>query len=629
MCGIAGVWRPGPLSTRDVLLARRMVRSLAHRGPDEERVVALEGSPGVALGTRRLAIIDLAGGSQPLQDAAGGAWVAMNGEIYNHHALRKELAARGVAFRTTSDTEVAATLFAALDPHVALSRLDGMFGVAAWVPERRRLVLARDRLGEKALYWTRLVDGSVLFGSELKALLAHPDVPREVDPRAVDALLAWEFVPAPRTIYQGVHKLEPGTMVVVEDAGVTVRRWWEPPLPGVDRRPGGVERWAPGLANALQVAVRSRVVADVPVGVLLSGGVDSSTVAALAARFTREPLHTFSVTFREPSFDESGPASVMARHLGSRHAELPFTVDRLPALVDDLERSLCEPLADGSLLAMTVLAEGVRAAGFKAVLSGDGADEHFGGYPTYHAHRAAAALRPLAGSLRRLAAWTPVSTDNLSAGYLARRLVAGLALPLPRRNQVWLGAWLPEELEGLLGRGADPWTEVDRHADRSVDVHDAVDRAMYLDQRLYLADGVVQKVDRASMRHGVEVRAPFLSHELVELAARLPRGVLLRDHSTKRVLKAAVADLLPRELLVRAKKGFGTPLGPWLRGPARWLLDDLAERLEGSCDPAVVRRVTLEHLSGVADHRRRLWSLVVLSRWWGGPHGPGSHPEEP
>ena len=618
MCGIAGAISFAGPSPRPASL-RRMLAAIGHRGPDDDRTESV--GRGV-LGARRLAIIDVAGGQQPRWDADRRVVVAFNGEVYNHRVLRKGLEDEGEVFASVSDTEVVATLLATCEPVRALRQLNGMFAVAAWDARHETLLLARDPLGQKPLYWTLTDAGTLVFCSELKGLLLHPEVRREVDPAALEQVLLFEYIPSPRTIYRGIHKLEPGTFLVADAAGIRQQRWWHPPLVGQDRETLAPERWARAVRSSLQVAVAHRMVSDVPVVTLLSGGIDSSAVSALAAQRSPEPLHSFSVGFQEPSFDESSPARRMAEHLGTLHTAVPCAAGGRGGVLDALEQGLCEPLADGSLPATWVLTEAVRDAGFKVALSGDGADEHFGGYPTYWAHRVAEALRPGAATLAALGAALPASTDNLSRTYLLRRFAAGLPLPHARRNQVWLGAWLPDEVGDLLGRRPQPWQEVDAWAAVAKAIPDPVDRAMYLDQRLYLGEGVLTKVDRASMLCSVEVRSPFLDPNLVSVAATIPRGTRLLRRETKRILRLAVADLLPPDILGRPKKGFGTPLGPWLRGPCRSLLDDLEERLETCCDPDRVTRVKREHVDGTADHRRRLWSLLILARWWHGPWGP-------
>lgn len=615
MCGIAGAFNfRGPIDRGPV---PRMVRAIEHRGPDDEHIVEL---PEGVLGARRLAIVDRENGRQPISGPR--ATVAFNGEIYNHGSLRSEHSALGFDFTTESDTEVLVALSEEVGLGRGLQRCEGMFAVATY--QRGQLTLARDRLGQKPLYWTRLDDGTVLFASEMKGLLVHPLVQRRIDEVALRQYLLFEYVPAPRSMYAGVQKLEPGTALVCTAEGETVERWWDPPLPGHGKLRKGLaeERWVDAVAVSLRFAVRKRVDTDLPVAVLLSGGIDSSAVAALAVQADRAPLKSYSVVFDEPSFDESGPARAVADHLGLEHTELRFSAGRLPEVLDALSAGMCEPLADGSLPSTWVLAEGVRAAGHKIAIGGDGADEHFGGYPTYFAHTLAAKARVGRGLLGRVARRLPANRENLGSGYLARRFSAGLGHPLARRNQIWLGAFLPEELAPLLGREVDPWDIVDRWG-RVVEGLDPVDAAMYLDQRLYLGEGVLTKADRATMLHSIELRSPFLDHRLLEIAANIPLQHKVKGRQTKVLLRKALAPLVPDWVVQRPKKGFGTPLALWLAGPCKGLLDALPEGLEGLVDPGGVRRLLEEHQSGHRDHRRRLWTLLTLSRWRASGWGPG------
>ncbi|MCK6523346.1 asparagine synthase (glutamine-hydrolyzing) [Myxococcota bacterium] len=619
MCGVAGIVGAGPEAADQT---RQMLRVLTHRGPDDEGVVSLDGA---CLGVRRLAIVDAPGGHQPLRN--GGAWVALNGEIYNHNALRKELTARGRRFQTASDTEVVAALVDELGVEQALGRLDGMFALAVWEPEARALSLARDRMGEKPLYWTRR-GASLRFGSELKALLTLADQPRLICPDALHQLLMFEYIPAPRSIYQGVYKLQAGHLLRLDAQGLRVSPWWRPPLPGATESRLEEPRWERATLSSLQIAVKQRVDVDLPVAVTLSGGIDSSSVLAFAARLRPEaPLHTFTVTFDEPSFDEAAPAALMAKHVGAVHNAVPLRPEGLAEALDDLEARLCEPLTDGSLVPTRALYRAVAEAGFRVTVGGDGADELFGGYPTYLAHPVAERLGAAGPLARALTRRLPASLDNLSKTFLAQRFAEGLGLPWARRAQVWLGAFTPKELQGLTGRAPQAaWDVVDAWAEAADAAPDLVGRAMYLDQRLYLGEGVLMKVDRASMLSSVEARAPFLCHRLVGLAADIPVAAHLRGGQTKALLRRAVAELLPPALTRRPKKGFGAPLGPWLAGPMRRLLDGLDEALDGLIDGGTVRRLVQEHVSGRADHRRRLWTLLVLARWRRGPWGPSARP---
>ena len=615
MCGIAGVFRfSGPVDREPV---RAMVRALEHRGPDDEHIVDV---PQGALGTRRLAIVDRPNGRQPLVDASQRATLAFNGEIYNHDPLRREFKSNGLEFTTASDTEVLAALAGEMGLERTLARADGQFGVACVT--REGLFLARDRLGQKPLYWTE-IDGLVVFGSELKAVLTHPAVRREVDPDALAELLLFEYVPAPRSIYRGVHKLEAGTLLHAGAHGVSIRRYWDPPKPGHAGLRHGLaeEKWVDAITTSLRMAVHKRCDTDLPIALLLSGGIDSSAVAALVTQSGRSNLTSFSVTFQEASFDESGPARQVADHLGLEHVEVPFPAGLLPEVLDGLEAGMCEPLADGSLAATWLLARAVRARGHKIAVSGDGADEHFGGYPTYFAHRIAAPATLGSGLLGRVARRLPASRTNLGTGYLARRFTAGLDHPLARRNQVWLGAFLPSELSAL-GVHGDPWSTVDRWGAEVRDL-DPRDAAMWLDQRLYLGEGVLTKADRASMLHSIELRSPFLDHHLVQLAASLPLKHKVRRRETKVLLRKALAPFVPHTIAKRPKKGFGVPLSAWLAGPHRGLLDALPEQVDGLVAPDAVRAVVREHLDGHRDNRRRLWTLICLATWRRGPWGPG------
>jgi asparagine synthase (glutamine-hydrolysing) len=618
MCGIAGILRLGP--DPDLRPLDRMRDVQAHRGPDEARSERL-GACGLA--TVRLAIVDPAGGSQPLSDASGRYWVAMNGEIYNHARLRDLARARGLRFRSSCDTEVVAELVAELGVRAALERFEGMFGLAIWDSLERVLWIARDRMGEKPLHYTTLNDGTFLFSSELKGLLAHPSVSREVDPAAIGAYLLFEFVPTPRCIYQGIHRLEPGCLLRLSQEGLEHERFWEQPRPVAPRLLSrDADDWAERLAQAFEDSISTRREADVPVGVVLSGGLDSTAVLALADRGRSERSHTFTVTMPEqPSFDESSPARLLAEHYDTRHQEIPLHAADLPEVLGWIEAGLDEPLGDSSLVATWWLYHHVRDAGFKAVLSGDGGDELLGGYPTYLAHRWARAAQPARCALQRAATMLPVSHDNVSSDYKLRRMAAGLGFPAARRNQIWMGAFLPSELPPALG--GDPWREVDAHARRLGPLAPEC-LAMALDQRLYMGDGVLVKVDRASQANSVEVRTPFLNHGFVSLAASCPSDLKLKGRTTKWIWRQAVRRILPPELLDRPKKGFGTPVGPWLRGPLAHLLDDLPERVEPWLPPEQVEGLIREHLDGRVDHRRRLWSLVILGRWLHGPWGPGA-----
>jgi asparagine synthase (glutamine-hydrolysing) len=614
MCAIAGVFSTGTVDPSPV---PAMARAMAHRGPDEHTVRRYGGrAPYAALGIERLAIVDKSNGTQPMADPSGRWRVALNGEIYNHKQLRTTLQANGVELKTHSDTEVVAALIASNGLERALSMCHGMFALAALDTQQRRLFLVRDRMGVKPLHWTELPDGTVAFASEIKGLMQHPQVKPTVDHVSVQRFLLFEYIPTPHTIWAGIHKVEPGTWIQFDAAGTSVHRWWTAPQ-GKGGRPGNFERWATSLHGALQVAVSQRAEADVEVGYLLSGGLDSASVAALAAQRNQGPIQTFSLAVSGDGFDESPAAAITAAQLGSIHRTATLGPGDLAPTLDAIAAHMDEPLADSSLVTTWRLMQLVSEHGIKCVLSGDGADEVFGGYPTYMAHRLAGPAGPAKSLLSRAVSRLPVRSSGVTKDYMARRFVHGLGLDWQRRHQVWMGAWLPEE----LNVSESVWEQTDRVAGAAGS--DPVARAMYLDQRMYLGDGVLVKVDRAAGAHGIEVRSPFLDHSIVELAAAMGSGHHTRPGTTKRVLRQAMEGILPETTRTAAKKGFGAPVGPWLRGDATHLLDNLADATADWIPPDLLRRCIQEHRAGTADHRRRLWSALILARWRMGPHGCG------
>jgi asparagine synthase (glutamine-hydrolysing) len=628
MCGIAGycaiqVERHAGVPLDAAALAP-MLACIRHRGPDDE---GLFNGPGVVLGHRRLSIIDVAGGHQPLHGARESTVLVVNGEVYNFRALRDELRAAGHVFRSRSDSEVLAHAYDAWGLGF-LDRVDGMFALALWDGERRRLVLARDRMGEKPLFWAERA-GRVLFASELSALLAHPDVEPAIDPDALRAYLALEYVPSPACIIAGVRKLEPGTALVVENGAVRQHRYWRLDAngAGVAGRNGGTADFgeaAARLRTLLEGSVEQRLVSDVPLGVFLSGGLDSSAVAALAAR--HGPLDTFSIGFREASFDESRHARSVAERIGSRHHEHIFEAAAMADLVPRLGRTLDEPIGDASILPTMLLSAFARRS-VTVALGGDGGDELFAGYPMHQAHRLAPLarmLRPALPLARAAAARMPVAHGNFTLGFKAVTFLRGAGERPPLNHALWMSSFSAAESAALLSpdllarASADPFAAVHAAWARSAGAQ-PIARAAHLDAVTYLPDDILVKVDRASMAVALEVRAPFLARDVVEFAFSLPDAFRMRGFTGKRVLRAAVADLLPAEILARPKKGFGVPIAAWLAGPLRDLAHDtLSERAladGGLFRPAAVARLLAEHERGRADHRKPLWTLLVFELW--------------
>jgi asparagine synthase (glutamine-hydrolysing) len=623
MCGISGfAGSPRDAQPAEAII-RAMCRAIRHRGPDDEGYYT---DPAVALGSRRLSIIDVEGGRQPISNEDGTIWVVFNGEIYNFLQLRAMLAARGHRFRTASDTEIIVHLFEEDGPQ-AVERLDGMFAFAIWDRPRRRLVLARDRMGKKPLYYA-LAGRELIFASEIKALLVHPRVDRRMSIPALARYLIHDYVPVPWSIFHGINKLPPGHILVFEDGVLRVRAYWDLPA-AAGASDASEDEQTRRLHLLLEEAVRRRLVADVPLGAFLSGGIDSSAVVALMARNTSCRVKTFNIGFVEKSFDEARYARRVAARLGTDHHEdvvMPKAVIDLAGRVGAL---LDEPLADASFIPTYLLSRFTRQH-VTVALSGDGGDEMFGGYPTYQAHRIARLLdgvpRPILAGVRAAADRLPVSYANFSLDFKIKKFMAGLGHPLALRHARWLGSFVPEDLPELLTPDAwaavesdDVFSEVRHHA-RAAGDRNWLDTALYLDAKLYLQDDVLVKVDRASMACSLEVRCPFLDTAVVDFASRLPADQKLRGFTTKYLLKRSLRDLLPGEILHRPKKGFGIPLGFWIRNDLRELfvdaLDPARMARQGLFRPHAVHRLLEEHLAGRHDHRKRLWNLFVFQKWY-------------
>jgi asparagine synthase (glutamine-hydrolysing) len=611
MCGIAGAvsWS-GDRGTLDERAVREMARAMRLRGPDGEGVWR-DGH--AILAHQRLSIIDLEGGAQPMADGANV--VTFNGEIYNFRELRERLAALGHTFHTRSDTEVLLRAYRQWG-RACVRELDGMFAFALWDGERQELLLARDRFGKKPLYVWR--DGhELVFASTLTALLAHPRVPRELDEGALAEYLALEYVVAPRTILSGVTKLEPAHVAVASARGFDQHAYWELHVEGT--RQISEREAIEELTVRLETAVRRRLISDVPLGVFLSGGIDSSLVTAFAAR-ERSGIRTFSIRFTDPSFDESAHARAVAQHLGTTHLEEELDVREAASIVAGLGDILDEPIGDGSIVPTYLLSRFVRRH-VTVALGGDGGDELFAGYPTYVAHKladAAGPLRHLAPAGRYLADLLPVSHDNFSLDFKLKKLFLGLDAPPEIRNYVWLGATPEAAVTELVGTDRDVYAAVRARYREGHGSH--LERVLHQDVGLYMCHSVLAKVDRASMAASLEVRAPLLDTAFAEYAASLPLDLKLRGRTGKYILKQLAHAYLPAAIVDRPKKGFGMPIGRWLREDLRplahdILLDSRSLAAAGRLRRAPIERMLSEHTHGRADHRQRLWTLLVLELW--------------
>lgn len=625
MCGITG-WANLDSRTSPPDGARELLHSMCermvHRGPDSEGLLV---SAGVALGMRRLAIIDLISGEQPVYNEDQSVAVVLNGEIYNYRELRAELERRGHSFRSQSDTEVLPHLYEEFGDAM-VERLNGMFAFALWDSRRRRLLLARDRFGEKPLYWG-VFENTLLFASEPKVLLAHPAVKTSLNLQALRQYISFDYVPAPLSIYKDINKLPASHTLTLEDGRIETNCYWRLSYKTTQPPPSEAEA-AEHLRELLAESVRMRLVSDVPLGVLLSGGVDSSTIAALAVEASSEPVKTFSISFAESSFDESSYARAVAKFLGTDHHEERLSADLAANLVGEIGSWMDEPFSDSSLVPTYLLSRFTRKH-VTVALGGDGGDELFAGYPMYRGHRLAEIYTRVPGFLRNgliepLVRALPVKTKNLSFDYKALRFITGAKYDQVTRHHVWFGSFTPDEQQELLtdeARG-DSDGDVYRDARRMLsecDSTDVVEQMQSLDTRLYLAEDILTKVDRASMAVSLEVRAPFLDQRVAEFAASLPASYKLRGRQTKYILKRAIADSLPSFVTRRGKKGFGVPVAEWLKGKLRPLARDLLSpervRRAGVFNPEYVTRLQDEHERGMANHRKLLWTLLMFELW--------------
>jgi len=585
-----------------------MSATLVHRGPDSEGSFV---DGGVGLAARRLAIIDLEGGDQPLANEDGSCTVVQNGEIYNYAQLTRELERLGHRFRTHSDTETVVHAYEQWGLDFA-QRLRGMFAVAIWDARERRLVLARDRFGIKPLYY-RVAGGEISFASELDALPKG-----ELDLDAVDAFLTFNSIPAPLSIFREIRKLPAGHLLSWRGGELELRRFARPG-PLAPRHHADEAELVEECRARLRDSVRAHLVADVPVGVLLSGGVDSGALAALAAEESSEPVRTFSIGFEEASFDELAGARAVARRYGTRHRELTLRPDAallLPALAEAFD----EPFADSSALP-TYLVSKLAAEDVKVALSGEGGDELFGGYYTYVADLLAERVGGLASLTRPLVELLPTSTSKVSFDYKAKRFTRAAHLPPLERHHGWKEIFTPEERAELTGR-PPTWDPLSLLRERFAETegHELLTRLQDVDLGSYLVDDLLVKTDRASMAWSLEARVPFLDTVVANFAFSLPASQRVRRLEKKRLLRRALEPLLPHDVVHGRKRGFSIPAAAWLRGElepfARETLSPETLRRQGILRPAAAQRVLDEHVAGRSDRSRQLWGLLALTLWY-------------
>jgi asparagine synthase (glutamine-hydrolysing) len=618
MCGIAGRFNFDPARPIDRERLTAMTAVVAHRGPDADGFYV---GAGVGLGHRRLSIIDLATGDQPLANETRTIWVVFNGEIYNFAAIRTELESCGHAFRTRSDTEVIVNAYEQWGD-AAVDRFRGMFAFALWDEPRRRLLLVRDRLGVKPLYYCATASG-VTFGSEIKSLLEDPEVPRDWSAEALDAYLTLQYVPGPQTIYRAVSKLPPGHLLVAESGRVSVKRYWDLTFTG-DGNAAREDEYLEQLDALVSESVGLRLVSDVPLGAFLSGGIDSSLVVAAMAEAGTGPVVTTTVGFDQQGFNEIEYARTVARHLGvEQHERIvhPGIADLLPKLAWHFD----EPFADSSAVPTYYVSQAAREH-VTVALSGDGGDELWAGYTRHRVEQrelmARRWLGPIGGLIAgRLAGRLPLSVKGARS---LRHLALSPAEAYARKHAYGLfeagtrHALYSRDFAAAV-RDADPFASL-RLAYSSCTSKDPLDCALYVDVKTYLVDDIMTKVDRMSMAVSLEAREPLLDHKLLEFAAAVPTGLKLKNGRSKHLLRRLLERRIPQAIINRPKHGFEAPIGTWLRGPLAPMVDSLLLdgrlRDRGIFDDRVVAGLWHEHRDGRQDHRHRLWSLVMLELWF-------------
>lgn len=618
MCGIAGIVNSDCSHHVSPPILRGMCDAIIHRGPDDYGEYI---DRHVGIGMRRLSIIDLQGGRQPLANEDGTVWVVFNGEIYNYRHLRNDLETAGHRFRTTSDTEVIVHLYEDIGED-CVHRLRGMFAFALWDSRRQTLMLARDRLGIKPLYYAALPDGLV-FGSELKAMLTHPRVPRDLDPQAVGEYFTHSCVPGDLSIFKAVRKLLPAHVLTYRQGDLRLTRYWQVrPDPDYSR---SEDAWVEQLQAGLHDSVESHLVADVPVGAFLSGGLDSGAIVASMARASSTPVRTFTVGFTTPSgsFDERRPARAVAERWATVHHECllaPDVTEILPRIV----RAFDEPFADSSAIPNFLVCQ-ETARHVKVAVSGLGGDELFGGYERYAGLQLGDAYQRIPRVARLAIAKLITNLPNGNGGFphidRLKRFVAAGEMSSTDRYRSFISAFgsvnevLHPDVHERLGQSRSQYDRVIR----SLAVANTIDLALFADLQLYLPNDLLTLTDRISMAHSLEVRVPFLDHELVELAARIPTRFKIRGFRKKILFRRAIAEWLPDGHLSRAKQGFSVPMAEWLRGSLRPMVADVMAsrnlRESSWLNQSQVRRLIEEHLTHKANHEVRLWAIICFLEW--------------
>ena len=631
MCGICGVVSFYPTTAVEEEVVRRMNQTLYHRGPDDEGYYQ---DAQASLAMRRLSIIDLHTGKQPISNEVGTIWTVYNGEIYNFRQVRSQLEELGHTFRTQTDTEIIVHAYEEFGD-ACVTQFNGMFAIALWDSYQKKLLLARDRLGIKPLYYYEGHD-KLVFGSELKSLLAHPNVPRNIDLTALDLFLTLEYIPAPRTIFQDIYKLMPGHTLNLERGKVSVSQYWEVPYNPLHIDNG---QCAEHLETLIKDAVKIRLMSDVPLGAFLSGGIDSSTIVGYMSQLMAEPVQTFSIGFEDDTYNELSFANAVAKHFQTNHHYEVLKPD-IAVLAEQLVRHHDEPFADTSIIP-TYLVSKLAGKEVKVVLSGDGGDELFAGYDTYLAQRLDRYYGLLSGSLRRdffpaFAKLLPPQPEKKGMINKIKRMIEGGALDPSLQHTRWMTFLTPSDRMALYQ--PDLYDSVGNQVSsfifsnyfKKASRFDSLAQQQFVDIKTYLTDDILTKVDRMSMALSIEARVPLLDYRIVEFALNLPPHLKLNGSRTKVILRNAVKGLLPDIILNKPKQGFSIPMKQWLRDSLKELMLDLLSKesvqRRGYFNPAVVSKWVEEHLRESANHSHRLWALMVLEMWHRNEAAPASIP---
>lgn len=621
MCGICGCVNLDRSKHPSEAVVKDMASVLAPRGPDDSGIYIKDN---IALGHRRLSIIDLEGGHQPMLNDDGSVAIVYNGEIYNFREIRETLIKKGRRFRTNSDTEVIIRSYEEYGED-CLKYFNGMFAFALWDRQRESLFLARDRFGKKPLYYA-VFDNQFIFGSELKSVLRHPSVKREIDHAALRKYLAYEYVPSPFSIFRNIYKLEAGTKLLLKNGRKKIEGYWDISFEKPDSR-FDLKKCESQLLALLKESVKKRLISDVPLGVFLSGGIDSSAIVCMMSELmSPKDIKTFSIGFSERSFDESSSARRVAGYFGTDHHEETLKPRTMLDIFPDILRLLDEPFADSSIIPTYLVSRFTRQH-VKVALGGDGGDELFLGYPSFLAHRINGCMRFLPKTIKKaplqlLAAITPFSNDYMTLNFKARRFLKGFDYPEEVRHQVWLGSFAPVQQQKLFKDSvpvADTYDLTEKFFEESA-TSDPLAKAAYIYIKTYMTDDILTKVDRASMANSLEVRAPFLDTEFAEFAAKIPSGFKLNNFKTKWILKDALKGRLPGDILSKPKQGFAVPVARWLKEDLKPLLFEAFDKSkiekEGIFDYSYINRLMKEFISDKNDTRKEIWALFMFEMWY-------------